>query len=144
MAWIWNVALIGLFKRASAVWLILIAVEFVHGVLRAIFLVPFIGDFRARQIGVFIGSALILLVAYLFAGWLHAPDTKSLLMIGVLWLVLTVAFEFGFGHFVLGRSWESLGEDYDVPKGGLLPFGMIVLVLSPRIAALMRRRQVGI
>jgi hypothetical protein len=53
--------------RALLVWLILIATEFVHGILRAIFLVPVVGDFRARQIGVFIGSALILLVAYLLS-----------------------------------------------------------------------------
>ena len=44
----------------------LIAVEFVHGILRAIFLVPVVGDFRARRIGVFIGSGLILLVACIF------------------------------------------------------------------------------
>jgi hypothetical protein len=31
-----------------------------------------VGDFRARQIGVFIGSALILVVAYLFVGWRRA------------------------------------------------------------------------
>jgi hypothetical protein len=92
----------------------------------------------ARQIGVFIGSVLILLVAYLLVGWLRAPDRKSLMLVGILWLVLTVAFEFGVGHFVFGRSWESLGEDYDVPKGGLLPFGLVVLALSPLIAAWMR------
>jgi hypothetical protein len=128
----------GFLKRALAVWLILIGVEFVHGILRTSFLVPVVGDFRARQIGVFIGSALILVVACLLVGWLRAPDTKSLLLVGVLWLVLTVAFELGFGHFVFGRSWESLGEDYNIPKGGLLPFGLVVLVFSPLIAARMR------
>jgi hypothetical protein len=50
-----------------------------------------------------------------------------------------VAFEFGFGHFVFGRSWESLGEDYDVRRAGLLLFGIIVLALSPMIAARWRR-----
>jgi hypothetical protein len=124
--------------RALAVWLVLIAVEFVHGILRAILLVPVVGDFRERQIGVFIGSALILVVAYLFIGWLRVPDTKSLILVGLLWLALTVAFELGFGHFVFGRSWESLGEDYDVRQGGLLPFGMVVLALSPVIARWMR------
>src|SRR5260370_869679 len=94
-----------------------------------------------RQIGVFIGSALILLVAYLFVGWLRASDTTSLMLVGLLWLVLTVAFEFGFGHFVFGRSWESLGEDYNLPKGSLLPIGLVVLMLSPWIAARLRGRK---
>jgi hypothetical protein len=100
--------------------------------------VPVVGDFRARQIGVFIGSALILLVAYLFVGWLRAPDTKSLMHVGVLWLVLTVAFELGFGHFVFGRTWESLRADYNVPRGELLPFWLVVMMLSPLIGAWLR------
>jgi hypothetical protein len=113
-------------------------VEVIHGILRTRFLVPVVGDFRARQIGVFTGSALILVVAYLLFGWLRAPDRKALMLVGLLWLVLTVAFEFGVGHFVFGRSWESLGEDYNLSKGGLLQLGLVVLALSPLIAARLR------
>ncbi|PYT13186.1 MAG: hypothetical protein DMG59_21220 [Acidobacteria bacterium] len=120
-------------SRALAVWFVLIGVEFIHGIVRSIFLVPVVGDFRARQIGVFIGSALILLVAYLFIGWLRAPDKRSLTRVGILWLVLTVAFEFVFGHFVFGWPWRDLVENYDVRHGRLLPFRMIVLASSPRI-----------
>jgi len=68
--------------RAPLVWVVLIGVEFVHGVLRAIFLVPHVGDFRSRQIGVFTGSVLILIVAALFVKWIHAPDTKWLILSG--------------------------------------------------------------
>ena len=60
------------------------------------------------------------------------------MLVGLLWLVLAVAFEFGVGHFVFGRSWERLGEDYDLRHGGMLPFGLVVLVLSPWIVAKMR------
>lgn len=95
----------GLFGRALVVWCVLIAVEFIHGTLRTIFLVPVVGDFRSRQAGVFTGSLLILAVAYLTVPWLHAAGAKSLISVGVLWTVLTVTFEFSFGHFVLGRSW---------------------------------------
>lgn len=126
--------------RALAVWLVLIAVEFVHSILRTIFLVPVVGDFHSRQIGVFTGSLLILIVAYFLMPWLHAEHTKSLALVGVLWLVLTVEFELGFGHFVFGRSWESLGTDFDIPHGGLLPVGLMVLAASPWIAARLQSR----
>ena len=54
--------------RAFAVWLVLIAAEVVHGALRALLLVPAIGDFRARQAGVFTGSLLVLgLITFLTA-----------------------------------------------------------------------------
>jgi len=61
------------------------------------------------------------------------------MMVGMLWLVLTVAFEFSFGHFVFGRSWNNLASDYDLLHGGLLPIGMVVLAFSPVIAARSRR-----
>lgn len=72
-------------KRALVVWLVLIAVEFAHGTLRSIFLVPVVGDFRSRQIGVFTGSTLILAVVYLLVPWLRTADRKSLILVGVLW-----------------------------------------------------------
>ena len=124
--------------RAVLVWLVLIGVEFVHGILRTVFLAPYTGDFRARQISVFTGSCLIVGIAYLFARRLRAGNAKSLLFVGILWLVLTVGFEFGFGYFVVGRSWEDLACDYDLARGGLLPIGLVVLALSPLIAARLR------
>jgi hypothetical protein len=75
--------------------------------LRAILLVPLVGDFRARQIGILIGSALIILVACLFIRSLNAFDGKPLMLVGVLWTVLIVAFEFTPGHFVFRRSWSD-------------------------------------
>lgn len=130
-------------QRALLGWLVLIAVEFANGTLRAIFLTPILGDFRSRQIGVFIGSALILLVSYLLVHWLRASDAKTLLRIGALWTALTLAFELLAGHFAFGRSWASLGEDYDLRQGGLLVFGMIVLALAPWIAARFRHFKLG-
>ena len=47
-------------------------------------------------------------------------------------------FEVLFGQFVIGASWERLAADYNVLEGGLLPFGMLVLLLSPLIAAKVR------
>jgi apolipoprotein N-acyltransferase len=37
--------------------------------------------------------------------------------IGLIWLVLTVMFEFGFGHFVAGHSWQRLLQDYNIRAG---------------------------
>jgi hypothetical protein len=129
-----------LFKRALLVWLILIAVEFIHGTLRTIFLVPVVGDFRSRQIGVFTGSILILAVSYVLVPWLHTADRSLLILVGVLWLVLTVAFELSFGYFVFGRSWEGLASDYNLLRGGLLPIGLAALLFAPVIATRMRGR----
>lgn len=124
--------------RSFAVWLIIIVAEILHGIARGIFLVPHVGEFRSSQIGVFTGSIIILVVALVFVRWIAANRTAELLAVGVVWLVLTLAFEILFGRFVVGASWERISADYNVPQGGLMPFGMLVLLLSPLIARKIR------
>ncbi len=53
-------------RRAIAVWLVLIGAEIIHGIVRSIVLTPRIGDKRARQIGVFTGSLVNLGIAHVF------------------------------------------------------------------------------
>jgi hypothetical protein len=124
--------------RALLVWLLMMVIETIHGVLRNLLLVPLVGDLRARQLGVFIGSALILGVAVLLIDWIRPSSVSDLLVIGAMWLALTLSFEFGLGH-ALGRPWSALVADYDLTRGGLLSIGMVVLALSPWIAARIRQ-----
>ena len=96
--------------------------------------------FDHDQIGVFTGSILILAVAYVVVPWLHAAEKKSLISVGVLWVVLTVAFEFSFGHFVF---WAVVGRSsirLQPFRGGFLLIGTAVLMFAPVVAARMRGR----
>ncbi len=121
--------------RAVAVWLVIIAAETVHGVLRGILLVPLVGDPHARQIGVFVGSLLVFAVAFLGIRWIATGTRLQLLGVGVLWVVLTVLFEIGLGRLVLGLPWERITEDYDASRGGFLAFGLLFMAMSPLLAA---------
>ena len=121
--------------RALAVWLILIVAESIHGTLREFFLKPYIGDFRARQIAFFSGMALILTIALLFIRWLKTDSHQQLLKVGLLWMALTLVFEFSLGLFVLRYSWERMFSDYNLLKGGLMGFGLLFLVFAPLLAA---------
>lgn len=124
-------------------------VETVHGVLRGLFLAPLVGDFRARQIGVFVGSLLILGITAWTIRWITGgppdaggtdgkrfatPAASVLFRIGALWTALTLAFEFGLGR-ALGRTWTDLLSDYDIAHGGLLLIGIAVLFCAPWVAA---------
>jgi hypothetical protein len=122
---------VGIVIRALATWLVMIVAEILHGSARGIFLVPHVGEFRSSQIGVFTGSVIILAVALVFVRWIGATRPAQLLMVGLIWLCLTLAFEVLFGRFVIGASWEWLAADYNMLEGGLLPFGMLVLLVSP-------------
>lgn len=126
-------------QRAILVWLLIIGVETVHGILRTLLLVPLVGDFPARQIAVFTGSLLIFWVAWLTVRWLGANGKSQLLLVGLIWVVLTVLFEVALGSWGLGLSWSRIVEDYDLTRGGLLGLGLLFMAVSPLLAARLRR-----
>lgn len=126
------------YLRGFIIWFIIVLAESVQGMLRQLLLTSYIGDFKARQIAVFTGAAIILLIAFLSVRWLRARSTSNLLGIGVLWLGLTVAFEIALGRFILNYPWERIAADYNLLEGGILPIGLIILALSPLIAAKLR------
>lgn len=128
-----------MFIRAFIVWLIIIAVETVNGIIRNGLIAPAIGDFRSRQIGVFIGIVLIFAIALTFVRWIGDASTASLFVVGVMWVTLTVAFELFVG-FVMGLSRERILEDYDIVNGGLMPFGLLCLLFTPIAASFVRRK----
>ena len=125
--------------RAFTVWLVIIAVETVHGILRTLLLVPIVGDFPARQISVFTGSLLIFGVTLFLINWIAVRTNLQLLGVGLLWVVLTVLFELGLGRLVLGLPWERITEDYDLTRGGFMCLGLLFMTVSPWLAASFRR-----
>jgi hypothetical protein len=127
-------------RKALVVWLAIILAESVHGTLRTLYLAPLMGDASARRLGVLIGSVLIVAIALAFARWLGDLPRRQLFAIGALWVVLTVAFEIVLGRVVLHASWERILSDYDVTRGGLMVFGLLVLWCSPWLAHRLRFR----
>jgi hypothetical protein len=125
--------------RSFIIWLLIVLVEFIQGAIRELFLVPFIGELGARQVGVFTGSVIILMIATLFIRWIRAANIYQLLAIGFFWLILMLGFEISFGRFILGFSWERIASDYNLLEGGFLSLGMLVLAAAPLIAAKTRQ-----
>jgi hypothetical protein len=51
-----------------------------------------------------------------------------------------VAFEFLFGHYLGGATWESLLADYDLRQGRLWPLVLVTVLVAPWLASLVRSR----
>jgi hypothetical protein len=123
--------------RGLCVWLLIAIAETIHGTLRTLFLKPIVGDLPSRQIGVFTGSIMILLIAFAAIGWIGAKEKKALIAVGLLWLVLMVCFEVAVGR-AFGLAWERILSDYLPWQGGFMIVGMTILALSPLIASRLR------
>lgn len=132
-----------LLLRALAVWLLLMAVESVHGTLRTLLVEPRLGEALARRVALVPGALLLLLVTWLTIRWLGARTPRALWAIGLLWATLTLLFEFGLGRLVLGYAWERLLADYDLPAGGWMGLGLAFLAACPYLAARLRGQVQG-
>jgi len=125
-------------RRALVAWVLIIVAETVHGMLRQWLLVPVVGDLRARQIGVLIGSAIIFAIAWALARWIDARTLRVQLAVGAVWVVLTLGFEYTLGR-LLGLPTERMLADYDVARGGFMLFGLAFMLVALALAARVRR-----
>ena len=121
-------------KRVVGIWLTLVVVESLHGTMRRLVLEPHLGDLLARQVSVLTGSALIIIVFWFTIRWIGPQPDRRWWEMGLLWLTMTLAFEIGLGRAV-GSSWDRIASDFDPRRGGLLAFGMLVILVAPRVLA---------
>ena len=106
--------------------------ETAHGALRELFIAPVIGGLRARQLGVFVGCAIVFIIAWLMARWLNARTRREQLLVGGFWVTLTLVFEFALGR-AMGSSWARLLADYNPLQGGLMLIGLAFMFCTPML-----------
>jgi hypothetical protein len=119
--------------RAALTWMLMMLVETAHGAVRVFFVEPHIGELRADQIGVFVGSGLVLLIAWACSRWLGLATLRSQLTVGAFWVTLTVIFESALGR-AIGFSWQYILSAYDPAQGGYMLLGLAVMFIAPWLA----------
>jgi hypothetical protein len=127
-----------MFRRAFAAWLIILLLANLNGALRELWLIPRVGEMPGRVASTLILSGLVLLLSWLMIGWVRPARPGDALGVGLFWLALTLAFEFIVGHYVLGKSWAVLLEDYDVARGRIWILVLVMVVVAPLLAARLR------
>ncbi len=99
-------------------WFVTLVFAILNGAVRNVFYKPLIGDLHAHQVSTAFAVVALFLIAYLVFRKDFAKTTYSqALRIGISWVLLTVVFEFGAGHYLFGNSWERLLHDYNLLEG---------------------------
>ena len=121
--------------QSLAAWGVVLALAVGNGALREALLVPALGRTAALVLSGVLLSIFIVLVAVLFVRRLRGLSVAHATGIGVLWLGLTLAFEFAFGRFVQHKAWAELLDAYTFRDGNLWPVVLLVTLLAPALAA---------
>ena len=114
-------------------WFGLLLLAIINGTIRDFAYLKILGEHRAHQLSTI--TLLILMSAYcyfIFGHWKLSSESQAI-FVGVIWLILTLAFEFLFGHFVGGHSWEKLISQYNILSGNLWILIIIWTTIVPFI-----------
>jgi hypothetical protein len=117
--------------RYFLVWFLLATVAIANGVIRQTTYGKAVSDLAAHQIS----TATAVLATGAVVWFVHRvwaiESASQAWSIGLLWLIMTIAFEFGFGHFVAGHSWASLLADYNLFNGRVWCLFLIWMTIMP-------------
>jgi hypothetical protein len=124
--------------KAFAVWLLILVCAVANGALREFVLLPFFSQVAAFVLSGLVLCLCILAVSFLLVPWFGSLSAKSYLTIGLFWLCLTLAFEFGLGRLVQHKTWSQILEAYSFQGGNLWPLVLVVTTAAPLMAARLR------
>ncbi len=120
--------------RYMLFWLLLALVAVANGILRESTYGKMVSGLAAHQISTLTGIVFTGVLVF----WLHRfwpiESVRQAWLIGTIWLIMTVAFEFGFGHFVAGHPWSRLFADYDLFSGRVWLVFLIWILVLPLFA----------
>lgn len=125
---------LGLFFFAFIIWVIIVILAIFNGFVKEKFYKPLIGELRAHQISSIMFIIVIFAVSFLFIKTNEYPTSANqYLLVGLLWLKLTIIFEFLFGRYVAKHPWKKLLHDYNITKGRLWTLVLVATAFAPWI-----------
>ena len=119
--------------RYVIAWVPMLIIAITNGAFRQLTFGKVMPELRAHQLSTVIGSALIGLFIWAVVRLWPPDSARQALSTGLVWLALTVAFEFVFGRFIMHRTWSQLLNDYNVIEGRVWVVFLIWLTLAPYV-----------
>ena len=111
-------------------WLPMIGLAFLNAALRELVLRKYFSELRANQLSTLTLMILCSVYGLMIFSLLNIPDAGRALLVGMVWMVLTICFEFALGKF-MKQSWAQLFEQYNLKRGQLWPVFLMYILLLP-------------
>ena len=123
--------------KSLLIWLSIIPLAILNGGLRQRILEPVFGIKIANPVSGLILCLLIFIVSFIFIPQLGNGNIGTYLIMGVLWLFLTIVFETILGLF-MGNSFKEIVNAYNITTGNLWLIVVIFTGIVPLLVAKIR------
>ncbi len=117
--------------RYVLAWIPIVFIAIFNGILRETTYGKSLNELRAHQLSTLMGVAFFSLYIGFWAIAWGFGSLKQALTAGLIWVALTIAFEFLFGHYIAGHSWSRLLKDYNLFAGRLWVIVLLWLGIAP-------------
>lgn len=121
--------------RSIVVWFLFPLLAVMNGGLRNAVLTPRLGEFGGHVTSTITLCIALLIVTWLTIGWMRPANSRDAVLIGVRWVLMTVAFEFLAGHYAFGSAWTTLFADYNLFAGRVWLLVLVTSAFAPLLAA---------
>ena len=114
-------------------WIPMLLIAIANAALRDLWYGKRVTELQAHQISTITAIPLFAVYIWIVIRFWPPESSGQVLVVGVLWLGLTIAFEFLFGHYVSGLSWNRLFHDYNLAAGRIWVLIPLWLLVAPYI-----------
>lgn len=112
-------------------WFVMLLVAVANGAVRDFTYGRHMEELTAHQLSTATGVLLLGIVIRGFVRLYPPSSGREAISMGLLWVALTVAFEFLFFHYVGGHSWSALLGNFNVLKGRVWVVVLAWIAIAP-------------
>lgn len=124
--------------RIATLCVLLACAETLHGIARAVLVVPRLGKERAIKLSALTGSLLAFAICFLLVPPVGLNGTLPHLALGLTLALFMAAFDLAIGRLLLRKSWDKLWPDFDPRTGNFLLYGLAFLLVAPLLVSWLR------
>jgi len=117
----------------AASWVGLAILAILNGTIREKVYGKFMRELSSHQVSSLVGFILFGVYIWVLTGLYRIESSRQALLIGGMWLIMTIVFEFGFGHYIIGHPWGKLFHDYNLLKGRVWSLVLIWTAVAPYV-----------
>jgi hypothetical protein len=114
-----------MFWKYFFAWFGLVVLGLLNATIRQVVYARYLSELAGHQISTLTLAVLVGLYAWALSGFLKLSSPGEAIGVGLMWMVLTIVFEFALGRYVVGDSWGNLLRAYNLLEGRV--WGLFVL-----------------